>query len=296
MSRRILPLLLLAVLWLVSACQDVVQLDVPESPPEAVVNGTISDTEPAQVTVTTTDAFFESSRTPRVADAEVRLFENDSLFEVLQANTQEPGAYFGLLPGTTGNFYHLEVIIPEGYPGQVSGVYQTQPEELRPVSQIDSMNVRALSRNTSPNVLNPGDYALLYFRERAGEGDIFRINRWLNDSLFRRSIITIEDEGFDGQYFGDGLLPPFNLFGPFEDFTEPGQTKADTFVVRFESITPNYASFLQIVSEQTSTGTPFDAPPALIIGNVFRQGQPQDFAFGYFNASAYSRDSVIRNP
>ncbi len=296
MPQRLFLFVLLGATFLLGACQDVVELDVPDSPPEAVINGFISDTHPALVTISTTDAFFEANRTPRVANAEVRLFKNDSLLEVLEPNPVVEGEYLGQSEGELGQRYHLEILIPEGFPGKVSGCFETKPETLKPVSQIDSMNIQALDRTTTPRAFQAGDYALLYFQERPGVGDFFRINRWLNDSLFRRDIFVLDDENFDGLYYGGDLLPPFPIFGPFEEFVEPNASQADTFRVRFESVSAEYASFLQLIDEQTSVGTPFDAPPALIIGNVYRQGNPQDYAFGYFYASAYSEDSVIRIP
>jgi hypothetical protein len=296
MYRKFLILVCTLSVALLSSCQDVVDLEVPDSPPEIVINGVISDQKPAQVNLSTTDAFFENNEVPKISDAQVSLFKNNALVEVLSAQPEEPGLYLGTQLGQIGGSYHLEVIIPEGYPGRVSGTFLTQPELLKPVSTLDSIAIRPLDRTTSPPAFfNPGDYALIFFRERPGQGDIFRLRRWLNDSLFARDLITIEDQGFDGQYIGD-TIPPIAIFGPFEDLIDPGQTTPDTFKVRFESISTNYADFLQLIDEQTSVGSPFDAPPALILGNVYRQGNPNDYAFGYFHASAYSQKSVIRQP
>lgn len=282
-------------LLILSACQDVVDIDVPSADTELVVEGSISDLDPARVLLSTTAPFLGDDETPKLSNAVVEVYENDTLFEQLQEVDSIPGLYRGTQVGEIGKEYHLEIRLFGNYPEGVTGQWRSGQSRLKPVAQIDSMKTRRLDRNTTPNVFNPGVYALLFFQERPGRGDFTRVHRWLNDSLFQRQVVIIEDEGIDGVYFGQGLFPPIAIYGPFDEQDTLADGTID-FVVRFESISKDQADYLRLISEQTQVGSPFDAPPALIIGNIRKQEDSSDYAFGYFQASAVSEAQVRYDP
>lgn len=283
---------LLGLLPLLS-CQDVVDLEVPESEPQLVVDGWVTDQQPARVSLSTTDAYFAEEQTPRVSNAQVYLLENGDTVAQLRENKDTAGLYRASFTGQPGQRYRLLLTIPNGPPG-VAGTWQSAPEILRPVPTLDSINIRRLDRNTQPPALEAGAYALGYFQERPGPGDYLNVTRSLNDSIFQRDIFALEDEGVDGFYFGSGLVPPLGLYGPFD--TPPHHADPDTFRTRLESITQSYYDFLQVLSEQINVGTPFDAAPALILGNIRSTRDSSQYAFGYFRASATSSAQVIFRP
>jgi len=283
---------LLGLLPLLS-CQDVVELEVPESEPQLVVDGWVTDQQPAQVILSTTDAYFAQGSTPRISDARVYLLENGDTVAQLRENQDSAGLYRAPFTGQPGRRYRLRLTVPNGPPG-VAGTWESQLETLRPVPTLDSINIRRLDRNTQPPAIQAGAYALGYFQERPGPGDHLNVTRSLNDSVFQRDIFALEDEGVDGFYFGSGLVPPLGLYGPFD--RPPRHADPDTFSTRLESITPNYYDFLQVLSEQINVGTPFDAAPALILGNVRHTRDTSQYAFGYFRASALSSAQVIYRP
>lgn len=286
-------MLTLGLCWL-SACQDVVEVDIPSTAQELVVEGSLSDQEPAQVSLSTTAPYLGGEETPKIRGAQISLYQNDSLLEFLTEVDSLPGVYRGSVLGQLNQSYHLKITVSDNYPEQVKGNWYSQPSLLRPVAQIDSLSIQKLDRSTVPNVLDPGDYALLYFQERPGRGDYTRVQRWLNDSLFRREVIIIEDEGIDGFYFGRDF-PPLAIFGPFNpaDTLDQGQIK---FRIRFESISAEHADYLRLINEQTQVGSPFDAPPALIVGNIRLAADSSRYAFGYFRASARSEAHVRYDP
>lgn len=272
------------------SCQDVVEVDVPESEPELVIDGWVTDSLPTEVRLSTTAPFFSEGQTPRVSGALVRLFENDSLVATLNESNQEQGLYLSSYRGRVGSSYHVEVEVPSTYAEPINGGWRSRAARMKRITSIDSINIRNLNRNTQPPAFSEGEYALLYFQEIPGEGDIINVSRFLNDSIFQRDIFILEDTGLDGFYIGD-VIPPVGAYGPFRESDE-----GDTLRIRFESITEDYASFLGVLSEQVFVGSPFDAPPALVVGNIHREGDTLDYAFGYFRASALSGTQIIYQP
>lgn len=291
--NRITPLWLSCLLLVTStACEDVVDIDVPQSQAEIVISGMVSDSLPVEVELSLTDEFFGEGSPPVISNAQVKLLENGQEVSTLQESNNEPGLYTSPFRGELGNKYQVEVSVTGDYPDQVLGTWRSQPELMKRVPDIDSLKIVYLDRNTQPRAFNPGNYALLYFQELPGQGDIYRIRRWLSDSSYRTPQFVIEDEQVDGLYFGRNI-PPISLHGPFHEddsITQP------VFRLQLESITRSYADFLQILSEQTNVGSPFDAPPALVIGNIYNTSDTTIQGFGYFRASSVRPASIRYAP
>ena len=173
--RRALQILFIN-LFVLAACEDVVEVDVPQSEAEVVISGWITDSLPPEVTVSTTDDFFGEGQTPRISGATVRLFENGVEKEVLAEVDTTPGLYRGTYLGSVGNEYWIEVIVPPGFPGKVSGNWLSIPERMNRVPEIDSLKIKYLTKTTTPAVFTGGNYILGYFQEPPGEGDFFPDN------------------------------------------------------------------------------------------------------------------------
>ncbi|TVQ77868.1 MAG: DUF4249 family protein, partial [Flavobacteriales bacterium] len=92
-SMRIFAII--SVVFLVSSCEDVIDVELEEGPLQLVVNGRITDEGPASVTLSTTAPFFETGPTPRVTGAIIQLFEGDDPVEVLVEDPVKPGEYVG---------------------------------------------------------------------------------------------------------------------------------------------------------------------------------------------------------
>lgn len=282
-------------LLLLSRCQDPIDVDVPSRPPELVVDGWVTDNDSFASTVrlSTTTNFFQADRSAAVENAQVYLLENGDTVAQLQEQNDSAGYYQSPFTGTAGRSYQLRIAIPSG-PEKVVGNWLSRPELLRPVPTLDSVNVRMLDQNSQPPAFTEGLFALGYFQELPGEGDYLRIRRQINDSLFQRDIFAVEDQGVDGFYFGQFPVPPIGLYGPLE--AQNPENEPDTFTARLESITGDYFAFLNLLSDQVNVGSPFDAPPALVVGNIVKARDTSQYAFGYFRASATSSASAIYSP
>lgn len=287
MYKSIFTLFVISILF--TSCQDVIELDVPDSAQSVAISGRVSDQGTTFVTVSTTAGFFSQGQTPRVENAAVVLLEDGDTAAILTPDSV-PGLYSTPYNGILGKSYEVSVEIFPGNDAYAASIWKSKPEILTRVYAIDSLQVRFLDRSTTPQVFDAGYYALMFFQETLGEGDNYRITRWKNDSLFTREIFIFEDDFFDGRYIGEDSpfgIPAFNFFGPFDE------DQKDSITVEVASISDDYFDFLTIVNEQVfQVGSTFDPPPQTIVGNIYNAEKPAEFGYGYFSASATSIDGV----
>ncbi|HAD96600.1 MAG TPA: hypothetical protein DCG19_04285 [Cryomorphaceae bacterium] len=284
---------IVSLMALLSSCQDVIEIDVPENQTAISITGRITDSKGGFAVVSTTANYFAQGETPKVEDARVLLFEDGIMVSEMQADSV-PGLYTTTFNGSVGSRYEVEVEIMEGNPTFKAGTWRSRPEPMLRVFGIDSIRVRGLNRNTVPQVFTEGAYALMYFQEPPGRGDAYRVTRWKNDSLFTQSIFIFDDSNFDGRYIGDkNGIPPFNYFGPFDEKVG----RKDSAGIEIASISRDYFDFLNLVGNQVfNVGSTFDPPPETIIGNIYNVSNPEEYGFGYFGASALSSGGARYKP
>jgi hypothetical protein len=115
-SIRTLPLLFIA---LFSSCQDVIELDLPDSEPLIVINGRITDVDSVGITLTATAPYFSQVATPRIGGATIVLYENnDSVATLIEDSL---GYYSFPFQGIVGKIYHVRVVVPDGNPALEGG-------------------------------------------------------------------------------------------------------------------------------------------------------------------------------
>lgn len=292
--KKISLLLLATFLLSLSSCRDVVELDVEAAPPELVLNGTLSNSSDLKVQLQSTAGFFDNQRFPSISGARVSLLEDGQEVTILTESDSLAGHYHAPFRGSFNRAYQLRVEISGDYPEKVQGVWLSSIDTLRPVPSIDSLKQAKLNRNTTPQAFFEGDYALMYFGDFPGKGDYYRIKRRLNDSAFAQDVILLNDEDFDGFYFGQGLFPPIAIYGPFEE-PENGEDP-DSLIVELQSIPADLEDYLTILQSQVQTGSPFDAPPAFVIGNIYKEDAPETFAFGYFKVVGSTTNGIRYRP
>lgn len=276
------------------SCTDVVDLDVEAAPPELVVDGLLSNDRDLYIKLSQTSGFFDNSAFEPIRGARVSIYENGQETDILTESTDTPGTYRSNFKGNIGNQYQLRIEINNNAPEQILGTWWSTADSMKRVPTIDSLGQMSLDRNTIPQAFFPGEYAVMYFGDFEGVGDYYRVSRMLNDSVFAQENFFITDENFDGFYFGGGLFPPIAIFGPFEE-PEVGE-EADSLSVRLESVSEEFFDYMQVLNTQVQTGSPFDAPPALVLGNIYRDGNPNDYGFGYFRVVAASENGIRYTP
>ncbi len=264
---------------ILTSCQDVVTIDVPNSSIGINIVGRVTDSADTYVTVSVTAGYFDQGQTPRIENATVFLYENGSRVSELLPDSLA-GLYSTNFRGSIGNSYEIEVQIPAGNPNFEQSTWRSFPETMNRVLRFDSSNVRSLNRNTSPQVFTEGDYALVYFQEPLGKGDNYRFRLWENDSLVTNDITVFFDDVIDGEYFGGDVIPAFDYFGPFDN-------NGDSATLEVSSLTREYREYLELIAQLAfQVGSTFDPPPAPVTGNIYNVDNPQQSGYGYFTASA----------
>ena len=283
--KAIKYILFLIVLTLGYSCQDVIEIETDETTRTLNVYGVVSDSSGTLVILNITTSYFDQGVNPPINDAQIFLFEDGVSVGQLNA-TGADGRYELNYSGSVGSEYHIEILLPDSY--GLPQNWASTPEVLSRVFKPDSFSFRYLDRTTFPAAFDKGYYSLLYFKEPDGEGDNYRVRRWLNDSLFTQEFFIFDDRNFDGAEFG-GQFPGFTVYGPMEI--------GDTMSVEISSISRGYFEYLTLVNEQVfQVGGPFDPPPSPIVGNIYNTDDPSEYGYGYFSPTAQSRAQTIIDP
>lgn len=276
---------------LLSACQDVIELNTETYKTTLVIDGRITDTLGTSVKLSTTANYFEQGETPSVNNATVTLYENNVPVAVLEKSTSESGLFTSPFNGEVGNTYFLLIEVANDNATGLGGTtWQTNTQMLHRTFAFDSLSIKYLDENTTPLSINAGQFVLGYFTEPQGVGDFYRLRYWKNDSFITQSLDILTDEFSDGVSFGTYPIPPYVVYGAIDE-------DKDSITIEVSSISEDYYDYLTLLREQIfQVSSPFSAPPALIQGNVYNANNPQEFGFGYFEASALSRSSIVFNP
>lgn len=280
-------LLSLIVAVLLSGCQDVIDLELENEVRSVSIVGGVTTLRGTDVEVRLTAGYFDQGETPAVSSASVVIFENGQAVDTLEHKSDDPGNYHSEFTGSIGNQYHVEVFLPEKT--GLSPHWRSGQVSLSRTISMDSLSIKHLDRTTVPQAFTPGSYVLMYFTEPKGKGDYYRLRRWLNDTLFTNELFIFDDENIDGLNFGK-QLPPFTIYGPFSE-------EGDRIRVEARSISGEHYEYLSLLSEQVyQVGSPFDPPPSPIIGNIYNADNPDEYGFGFFDASAIEQKSIVYEP
>jgi hypothetical protein len=298
------------------ACQEVIELDLPENDPELVIEGYLTQRDyyipegdldcsgvvtipksDIEFGVALVDAFINIDSIEAEADyfpfnkvqlsTSVGYFSENGnppvsnasvkLFE--DGNEVETLIEDASLPGTY-RITHLPKVGSE-YHLEIEALgnfYETTPETYQSVAPL-------LGVNAIYNSNFIGDTCAFYLGidtyEKPGQGDHYRWmfyinNEYVDDPVF---ISTFDDSEIDGL-----CLFEFDVYG---NELELG----DTITVFQIRTSPGYSNFINSLRNQTAfVGGPFDTPPAPIRGNLKNVTTGED-AFGYFMAGAISANA-----
>ena len=267
-----------------AACQDVVDIDLPDSSPLLVVEGRITNRDSVGVRVTTTAPYFSQARTPRIDGATVRLIEDG--VEVGTLAEDSAGFYRLDYLGVPGRKYKIRVEIPDGHPLIPGGTFESITEELRPVPPIDSIYAEFIEDEPP---FDDGWYPFYMFTDLPGVGDRYRFKEWRNDTAMVNpgDIAIFQDQFWDGRSFDNVDLPAVRFTGS----PKPQGTK---YRIELSSISLRFFDYLNLLVSQTAqVGGTFDPPPAPLIGNMRSTDEPDRLVLGFFHASSISTAEVV---
>lgn len=262
---------LVPVLALLSSCQDVVSVTVPEGQPLLAVDGAITDQPgPYTVTLTKTGAYFTNASLPRISGAVVQLCDSQGNQEVLRE--QAPGTYVtSQLQGRIGNSYVLTI--------KAEGEEYEARTEIRRTMTIDSLGQVYRQKQGT----DTAGYRIVYHsQELPGQGDYVRFKRYKNGRLLNQpgDLSTSSDRLADGNYLRI-------------EFGRPNLQRGDVGRIEINSLSEDYFHFLEELGDQIDNVGIFANPPANVRTNVKNvNAQSPKVAVGYFAGYAVRSASI----
>ena len=151
-------------LIILSSCQDVVDLEVPDGDIQLVVDGWLTDeVGEKQILLSTTANYFNNTETPRVTGALVILKNEKGAVDTLAE--KEAGVYVTNYVGQIGETYHIYIRTTAGEE------YESNPEILRFVSAISAIYSEFKEETIFED---EGYYVMIDTEEPLGVGDHYR--------------------------------------------------------------------------------------------------------------------------
>ncbi len=282
MNFRINPLFLLlaasATLW--TACDDVIDLELPDAEPRLSVEATITNLDTVQMVRLTYSAnYFSNAPAPAVSGALVVLTDELGAVDTFAENSAD-GVYLSEVRKTIGRSYTLFIRTPDGK------TYQSEPQLLREPVPIDSIYWEYEPNGEFDNdSLPPGGYNILIVTtEPAGAGDFYRWRNYINGTFLNEpSNLQFSNDNFvdgnttTGFYINSELVPP-----------------GGRFRVEQMRISEDMYNYLNLLITQTAfVGGPFDPPPAPIPSNIRCLSDPDEKVYGFFCCAGTSVAEII---
>jgi hypothetical protein len=260
-----------------NACEETMDINfLGSSARNLVVEGMITtDTTAHRVILSYTGDYFVNAEQQMVSGAVVTLSDGDTTFNLQML---EAGRYYtdSTVFGIPGKTYTLTVTLNDSIQYVASDV-------LHSCSAIDSLSQ---SPNYNLPLLGYGYDVLFYADEPEPVGDNYLFLLYINHVLYSDTIVEVSfetDEFFNGQYVADVALYRIR----------EKDLPADSALVTLEmyAISDVYYQFLwSLMLETTWKGSPWDGPPASVVGNVSNKGK------GFFRACDVKRKSVYFKP
>jgi hypothetical protein len=254
--------LLILMLGINVACEDVIDVDLSESEPKLVIEASINlledGTSVASVILTRTAPFFDQV-IPPVTDASVKITDESGI--VYPFLYSENGIYQGNLIPQPQITYSLEVI-DNGEIYTASAQLVSVPT-LEFVEQNDEGGFSGEEIELKVYFTDPGDEANYYFFEGlSARGDV---RDTFNDEFFNGNLIF-------GFYYVEDL------------------NQGDDVVFNLYGVDTQFYNFMYVLLQQSTdqSGGPFETQPATVRGNIINETRPDNFPLGYFRISEMS--------
>lgn len=313
-SKIILPVVFLSLL--LNACQEIIELDLPETEPELIIEGYLTQRDyfipegdldcSGITTIPKSDIEFAVS----IVDAFINIDSIEAQTDYFPFNKVKLSSSVGYF-NSEGNppVRGAEVILFEDgeavetliEDADEPGIYRIT--HLPKVGSAYHLEIEALGNfyETTPEIYNSvaplltvspiyrsnflGDSCAYYLGintyEKPGVGDHYRWMFYINNEYVSSPffISTFDDSDIDGL-----CLFEFDVYGNELQL-------GDTIIVFQIRTSPGYSNFINSLRNQTAfVGGPFDTPPAPIKGNLKNITTGKD-AFGYFVAGGLSANA-----
>ncbi len=258
----ILPIL---ILFILTNCEKVVDVDVPTTAPKLVIDASFEvffDETPVRANTTvklrlSADYFDDTIPTVTNATVFVTNLSNGTIINFSDNNSD-------------GDFEPTTTFIPE----------DNSEYELTVVYNSETFKGRATKIKSTPfTKIVQGDTTL--FTGNETELEIFFTDSGTQDDYYlfdftKNNLLTLEDRFFNGSDYN------FSFF-----FLEDEIELPTNITVKISGITKEYFTYFGILIDQSgqSGGGPFQSVPSTILGNIVNTTNDDNFPLGYFHIS-----------
>ncbi len=264
-------IILLVVLFVLTACEDVIDVDVDDFEQRIVIDGSISDNAAgSRILISYTENAFKVSGSAKIYDANVIVTDDAGNSEVL--NEAEPGKYlFTSMYGEPGRKYSIKV--------ECNGKEYNGISTLNQPMEIDSIRFAAETSFTIWNI--PFSYykTKIYLENKKGIDEYCIIK--INDSSNKINKTTIV---YQDKYAGDN---------PILLIDDNAQLKKNE-TINIELLTldkSSYEYFFQLNELSEETG--LDIPDILNVNTYNPNSNLSNGALGYFYAYSYKKYTAV---
>lgn len=294
MKNRSSIFLLLSIFSLpfLSACEDVIDLDVKDGVEQLVVDAWLTDEDTTQtIKLSLSQPYFDNSGIKPALGATVIVFEEDSTAHTFVDLKNDGNYSYSSKTGTFLKQNKRHALYVKYKNDEFYSISQ-----LKRVPKIDSLTYEEFTFPIAPEDGSPKDgfLAQFYAKDFEGEGDTYWIRSSKNSKLrnLPSQISLAYDAGFSPGSKADGLL----FISPVRQSINDGLFyDKDTVAVELRSVSNEAFYFLLQVRQESANGGIFGTPPANIPTNIINlKGGNSSQALGFFAVSAVSRfNSVI---
>ena len=283
-----LYIIAIVAMFSVTSCNDVIDLKLDDPAPVLVVDGFISNQKDNQyVRLSSLENYF-AEQPPNYSiykSATVTLRENGSdvgtyVFNEVSEQFEIP------YEGVIGNEYQIYIKLPDG------SSYLSAPELMLDPIPIDSIWYDTYEDDGFGSS-DSGYTVYIYAADPIGTGDFYQWKSYTNDVYENEAgdLSYANDRFVDGQE--DIEIEVYSISNSdFRDLKAEAPNNKVIITIEQLKISERYYDFLALVDQQFDVGSPFASPPAEIRGNVYKQGEDDVLALGYFYAGSLDKAEI----
>lgn len=268
-----------------SSCRERIDIHTDDSPPRLVIYGYITtDTIQHAIRITRSTGYFVTTKPEGISQAAVSISSDDGTVFPLTESPGDPGLYLTSpdVYGIPGRTYTLHASL-DFYGDGVTRDYEASSYLPFPAT-LDSAAI-------SPSPALDDFLQVLIWGNLPEESSnnfsihLFRNDTLVNDSL--RGFQIFQDDYVVNKHFE--AIPAFMLDQKDDD---EKLSHGDSLTVQMESVTSDYATFIQNAQQELFGSVPlFAGPPANVETNIrCLSSDPKPEISGFF--TAYSKHSV----
>lgn len=253
------------VVFCLSSCKKIIEIDTNNAAPQIVIEGQINNQLTDQrIVITKSVGYSEAGVYPKISGAVVRVADDKG--SMYTFTEKSPGVYVQAMRGIPGNTYNMNVTI--------DGKTYTASSKMPNLVKLDSIGV--ITNNFFGNERKS---AAAYLVDPANETNYYRFKLYVNNIISNR--IYVNNDRLTN---GNNLR--VQLFYGTDDNDDEGLKTGDKIVVDAESIDSNVFDYWYSLSQQSSNGPNQGTTPANPPSNISNN------ALGYFSAHTFQRQNM----